>query len=214
MKWLVLGLILAIAVVFWWQNQQPVVLVLFGLRTSQLPLAAWVLIFILAGLLTSLCLRLLLGTTVTPKRESTTPKRKTVVPRYREEPEIGLKQPPVPSQFSPPNPPETTKESKAVEGDDDWLLEKPSQETKSLRDDERSPEPMTPSGTPVPPPHRESRQGTIYSYTYRESKKSNPEPVYDAKYRVITPSSRDSQGINPGENLNNQKDDDDDEEWV
>ncbi|MEB3312308.1 MAG: hypothetical protein VKJ02_18940 [Snowella sp.] len=60
-------------------------------------------------------------------------------------------------------------------------------------------------------PKAASRQGTIYSYTYRESSDRAPQPqptannpVYDANYRVINPPSR------PPEST----DFDDEEDWV
>ncbi|PSF37649.1 hypothetical protein C7H19_08830 [Aphanothece hegewaldii CCALA 016] len=62
-------------------------------------------------------------------------------------------------------------------------------------------------------PQNVSRSGSIYSYTYRESTKSQkqtPERVYDANFRVITPPIKENIDNNP----RNSQTDPDEEEWI
>lgn len=62
------------------------------------------------------------------------------------------------------------------------------------------------------PPKNASRSGSVYSYTYRESTKSQAKPsekVYDADFRVIRPPNRDEDSINK-----DSKNDNDDEDWI
>lgn len=59
-------------------------------------------------------------------------------------------------------------------------------------------------------PQNVSRSGSIYSYTYRESSKSQKKPterVYDADFRVIRPPDRD-------DSIPEKRNDYDDEDWI
>jgi hypothetical protein len=98
MRLLTLLLILGVGVVFFVQNQQPVTLVFFGnLATLTLPIAGWVLLFIVAGALTSIFWQLLsIG------RNSSPPPRSYRPPRSRP-----VSQPPSPSrtEWTPSEPP-------------------------------------------------------------------------------------------------------------
>ncbi|MBR8831303.1 MAG: hypothetical protein N5P05_001508 [Chroococcopsis gigantea SAG 12.99] len=198
---LIVGLVLiGIAGLFLWQNLQIVTLVFFGgIMTVQLPIAVWVLAFIFLGVFSNLTLQFLFGFGRPAPRSSRTP---TPTP-----PPAG----PVDLNRTPPSY-SVPKNDWERGGGEDWDIDAPPVEPTYIK----NPAPTEPENGPVngleidQSPDTTIQTGTVYSYSYRESKKSDKsgsDPVYDADYRIITPPPVNTPSPEP-------KNDDDDEEWV
>ncbi|MEA5532685.1 LapA family protein [Crocosphaera sp. XPORK-15E] len=243
MRLIILLLLLVGTGIFIIQNQQPVVLYFLGteaktaLLSLTLPLGLWVVIFALAGIITSLLIQLL---TRSPRQRSAPKSVKSPSrPRPQEPPETPYQRSEAKrSDWEVPPNPEWEKTPQPDE-DEEWNIEEPPTERT---------QPFQPSKTPIiedqasefempQTPKTVSRQGTIYSYTYRELSdrrdpippqeqeippspsdtsptpppKSNPtNQVYDANYRVITPPYQ-----TPPNSPNSEFDEDENEEgWV
>ncbi len=231
-------LLLGLGLIFLLQNRGTVLIYFLGNRSAdalvslQLPLGVWVVIFVLAGILTSLLVQLLI-------RFSRPSISKTKAPRREPRPS--------PTPPRAPQPPPTS----PITGDRRWQWENPIPEVDDWEESEviPSPEPRpqpqepvipppivepkvepkneAPSQEPLPPlqlkqfevsrsPQKSERQGTIYSQTYREAdqaasprtkqpaKPSNTDAdIYDANFRVLRPP------LTAG-----QEPDEDDEDWV
>lgn len=226
MRWIILvGMGIVVVAVFFF-NRQPITLYFLGnsqdtaLLTFTLPLAVWILLFTLAGIVTSLLIQLLtLGRNSPQSRTGS-----------------GFRRPRQP--FTPPRQPSgefSARESEWERNleDEGWNIEQPPAETtlpryeenytdkrpviedrESIKEDE--PRNQSPNFETSQTPKTASRQGSVYSYTYRESssrstdvvkptetpqdtkpKDSTPpsdsspkkpsNSVYDANYRIITP---------------------------
>ncbi|MEA5510891.1 LapA family protein [Crocosphaera sp. UHCC 0190] len=251
MRLIILLLLLVGTGIFIIQNQQPVVLYFLGteaktaLFSLSLPLGLWVVIFAVAGIMTSLLIQLLTRSPEAslrrPSRQNPTPKsvKSPNRPRPPEPPETPYQRPePKRSDWEmPPNP--EWEANTQLDEDEEWNIEEPPKERT---------QPFQPSKTPIiedqssefempQTPKTVSREGTIYSYTYRELRDrqdpiASPEPesppsppetpptpppksepineVYDANYRVITPPYQ-----TPPNSLNSDFDENEDEEsWV
>jgi uncharacterized integral membrane protein len=227
----IIVLLLGLGLIFVFQNQQPVVLTFLGASPSQalfslqLPLGLWVVLFIVAGVLTSL----LISGLIRISRPAPPPKQ----PR-RPTPRRG---PPPTTTSPPPSANPAWQWDNPVPEVDDWIVEapppapipprpteapppvKPVPEPSDWEEDQ--PEPMASSAPPpvqlrqfeAPQnPQKSERQGTIYAVTYREAKsppvKSRPQDssgVYDANYRILNaPPARDEPA----------NDADSDEDWI
>ncbi len=222
--------LLASGVVFLLQNRDLITLFILGnssqtaLFSLTLPLGLWVILFIGLGFFTSLLLQVL-RTPGTPK--STISPRPPARPRPPQP--SPRRSPPPPEKWSWDNPiPEADNWE-----DSDTLGDRPENRTEDRpvvnlpRRDAPPPTPDPPLFPPleVPPveakanvkaqdlkqfevkqsPQQSNREGTLYSYTYREPRRtkvktdpsseppSSPapsKPVYDADYRVINPPQR------------------------
>lgn len=134
MPLLLLFFILVVTVIFLLQNQQPVVLYFLGtnpktaLFTLTLPIGLWVILFAVAGIVTSLIIQFVnRSPQITPSRSSTPPPR-------REPPKTPPPKP-QPSQFpessqdlnweSVPKPNWEGTEPQLIEEEDDWKIEEP-----------------------------------------------------------------------------------------
>ncbi|MDJ0599843.1 MAG: LapA family protein [Crocosphaera sp.] len=223
MRLIVLVLMLVGTVLILLQNQQPIILYFLGtdaktaMFSLKLPLGIWVIGFTLVGTITSLLIQLL-----TRSPRFTTPRQSSNRhPQPQPSPEPPYERPePKQSDWESPPPREWENTVQEEENDDEWDIEEPPMEQ------------TIPQATPnleetrsefevQQPPKTSSREGTVYSYTYRElsdrpksdppqdspvvEKKSSPnDQVYEAKYRVITPPYRPSPDA----------DDDEDESWI
>ena len=225
---LLILLILGIGlVIFFLQNSAPISLVFWGtLKTPSLPLAVWILLFAVAGIVSSLFIQLL----------SQKPRG---VSGKRDYPRDATPYTPTPRPSPSPEPrkPEIREEARNIsdtspsewesEDDEDWDLEEPPKEpTVAKYPTEKPPEPE--KEQPLQP---FPRSPSPYSYIYKQKetiketiketvkpppKKTAREPgeierkdrVYDANYRVISPPDR--QYTQPTE----RPLDEDEEEWV
>ncbi|MEC4983107.1 MAG: hypothetical protein SAJ37_11525 [Oscillatoria sp. PMC 1068.18] len=206
--WLVLTLLIFGGItVFLLQNWSPVLpLIFFGTQTVALPLAVWMLLFAIAGILTSFCLRIL---NYRPRASNSdgfreteweqppqprSPERETTVSGARGAERIFRDRPP--NSIPPPSSTtQTPNDSDWIDdADDDWDLEKPpAQPTnpttfKSSQADARFYEVQR-------KPENISRTGSVYSYSYRDTEQktsTSGEEIVDAKYRVISPPLRDN----------------------
>lgn len=195
MKLIIFLVLLGLVGLFALQNLQVIQLVFFGgILTLKLPVIVWLILFTLAGLLTSLLLQAL--TSYPRSSAPQVPPRPTVPPSPKPQPQPVYK----------------TKDPIF----DDWDLQQtsptPSPPTKEAEIPEfprRKVEEKTPLEEKIPTPPTTLQNETIYPYTYREEEKSAQKatkPVYDADYRVITPPYRPPDNSTPV--------DDDSEEWV
>jgi hypothetical protein len=219
MKLLIL-LILGIGlVIFFLQNSAPISLVFWGtIKTPSLPLAVWILLFALAGIVSSLFIQLL----------SQKPREVTGKGNYPRDAAPYIPEP-RPSPSPEQRKPETREEVRNISGtspsewetgdDEDWDLEEPPKETTVAKyPTERPPEPE--KEQPLQP---FPRSPSPYSYVYKQKETIKLPPkktareteeierkdqVYDANYRVISPPDR--QYTQPGE----RPLDEDEEEWV
>ncbi len=224
---IVLALMLIATVVSLLQNQQPIALYFLGTDTNtalfslQLPLGIWIVLFTVAGIITSLLIQFLMRS---PASLSSKPPRNRR-PRTPEPPETPYSRPePQKSDWDTSPPPEW--ENSVEEEEDEWDIEEPPTENTI---------PRQPAGVEdirsefevQKPPKAVSKEGSVYSYTYRElsdrisfepsekppqPKKKSPSSqpsgdVYDAKYRIITPPYRPSQEPNDEE-------EDNEENWI
>ncbi len=212
------------------QNQQPITLYFLGtdaetaLFSLRLPVAVWMLIFTLAGIISSFLIQLLTRSSRILSFNKPPNRR----PRPQDPPETPYQRPsPKKSDWGTPPPPEWDNSSNAEQEEDEWDIEEPPEENTIPRN------PTTVEDTrsefeKQQPPKTVSQEGTVYSYTYRElsdrSDRVSSEPpvtppkaenkppspqnrgdVYDAQYRIITPPYQPSQESNDedGENEEN-----------
>ena len=222
MRLLILLLSLGGVIIFAIQNREPVALVFFGSPIAlNLPVAGWMILSMVAGIVTSLVIQLLnFQRGYPPNQRSSTnfaPRQPTPPP-----PKQTNREEPYQAQSFTATTPASDWESQRQ---DDWNLEEPPQSTvlkdfeRRLAEDERSVEQQ-------PKPQTSSQSGSVYSYGYRkaedEVKKTAPDKrddsvqtdqptsqtdkdkVYDADYRVVTPPYR--QNVTPPS--------EDEEDWV
>ncbi|EAZ91040.1 hypothetical protein CY0110_27550 [Crocosphaera chwakensis CCY0110] len=220
------------------QNQQPIILYFLGtdeetaLFALNLPLAIWILIFTLAGIISSFLIQLFTRSS----RVLSFNKPRNSRPRSPEPAETPYQrpEPKKKSDWETPPPPEWENNSETQE-DDAWDIEEPPEEKTIPRN------PSTVQDTrsefeKQQPPRTVSQEGTVYSYTYRElsdrsdrvasepppnppkseqSEDKTPPPppngdVYDAQYRIITPPYQPSQESNDEDEENEE----DPENWI
>lgn len=185
---LILGLIVGSIVLLWLQNQQPISLTMFGFyRTPELALAVWLILFTLAGVITSILLQSLGSFPRNSKPEKVKPKTPV---------KEAVKNIPRESQPQP---------------EEDWGSEaKNSEPWDNLKPPESPPEQPV---TPTPPPPEETPLNTTYSYSYvkatPQQKKNTTDQIYDAPYRIITPPYQEN--IPPS---SQNEEDEEDEEWI
>ncbi len=234
MKLLLLLLILGGVAILLISNPQPIVLYFLGTNSTtalfslQLPLGIWVILASLVGIVTSFVIG---GLNRSPARSTAS------APQPR-----NLREPDPQPFYPPPATPQTDWDAAPKrEGnplpplENDWNIEEPPVQTTIPSDrpffqrqvpryQERIADEMiepgeSPSFEVPQEPKTATRQGSVYSYTYRELRDSPPSPepapqlkqpsesVYDANYRVVTPPYRDKAG-------STDLDGEEDEEWV
>ncbi|TRV06227.1 MAG: hypothetical protein EWV41_14415 [Microcystis wesenbergii Mw_MB_S_20031200_S109] len=204
MGWIMVLFAIAVGGLLIWQNLGVITLVFFGgIMTVKLPLAVWVLLFTLAGIISGLTLQFLYSF----GRPLAAPKAS---------PRIG-NNPTVP----PPSPRPTYIQDTAASApdndwerdrDDDWNFDAPPEKPTTIQDREGfSPRAAdSEKANFVKPLDDTSRTGSVYSYSYRTAKQTRGEKadqVYDVNYRIITPPAEDQNGereVNKG----------DEEEWI
>ncbi len=166
------------------QNWSPVLpLVFLGLTTPALPLAVWILISLAAGAGTTIAIASLFNLANYFAQPKASKKRQ-------------VKPPPRSQPFSNTFNQRPTEEVKNNTddwldeplNDEDWHLEEDTQD--SQRDNTTSYPQDSKSYEVNSEPKSSKRQGSVYSYSYREAESSGvgkSESVYDADYRVLTP---------------------------
>lgn len=239
LKIFLLLLVLVFLSLFLWQNQELLSLKLLCAdvnqscfyQTAKLPLAIWMLIFTLIGVVTSLVWQSLnyLSSKSSSKSKSSVSTsyvsgdnvsrssqteakftdRKTsnqsTQPTRRSSVETK-------TQVNPTSANNSTARSdwEDDKSNDDWNLEESSPEKVSERKTNRQVKDNTSYDSPKNPQTTQSSD-TTYSYKSRptnESKEPNVDRVYDANYRVINPSTPTANN----EQIDNKQDDD--EEWI
>ena len=217
--------------ILFWQNREPLSLKLLCpdinqyclYQTPKLPLAIWMLIFILAGLVTSLIWQLLsyVSTRSSRRDRYSSP---GYVSEGKDAPEVSQPKTKVADFPRSPtttktkvNPPVTDNLSKKSDWEDDnssddWNTEELTQEKVSEQPKDKQSNEQK-SYEVRRKPENVQRSGSTYSYKYREADRGKEEKVdrvYDANYKVINPP------IQPPTNENpiNTQEDEDDEEWI
>jgi uncharacterized integral membrane protein len=228
-KLLTLLLTLVAIVIFYLQNQQSIALIFYGIAIPiHFPVAVWVLLSLLAGIVTSILLQILngFGRSKSKEREAvrkTEPSRNsktTVKPKQTRFQKIENKPPERPIkeelEWDAPSKKKVDWDGKAIESEPDLVRE--------IKDD-------FPFKLQPPPektyevdkkPLSENHSGSVYSYSYGENpkkddlvdkvkKEDKAEPkkvdrVYDANYRVIDDPTDDRPPTKPSK--------EDEEDWI
>jgi hypothetical protein len=181
-----------------------ITLVFFGgIMTVKLPLAVWVLLFTLAGIISGLTLQFLYSF----GRPLAAPKAS---PRIANNPTV-----------PPPSPRPTYIQDTAPsargndwerDSGDDWNFDTPPEKPTTIQDREEFSSRLADEEKAnfVKPPSDSSRTGSVYSYSYRTAKQTRGEKadqVYDVNYRIITPPAQD-------QNEDREVNKGDEEEWI
>lgn len=175
---LILVLILSSIVLLWLQNQQLISLTMFGFyRTPELGLGVWVILFTLAGIITSILLQLLFSISKTTQAK--------VKPK-----------PPV--KESVKNIPPESQQQPEVEWGDQSEKSEP-------WDNLNHPAPPSPEKTPETPPS--TTYSYSYVKATPQEKKNSTDQIYDANYRIITPPYKESIPPPPEKDENEDKED-------
>ncbi|NCS04643.1 MAG: hypothetical protein GPJ06_22495 [Microcystis aeruginosa G13-11] len=204
MGWIMVLFAIAVGGLLIWQNLGVITLVFFGgIMTVKLPLAVWVLLFTLAGIISGLTLQFLYSF----GRPLAAPKAS---PRIANNPKVSPPSPrPTYIQDSAASPPDNDWER---DSGDDWNFDAPPEKPTTIQDREEFP-PRVADGEKtnfVKPPDDSSQTGSVYSYSYRTAKQTRGEKadqVYDVNYRIITPPAQD-------ENEDREVNKADEEEWI
>ncbi|NCR69214.1 MAG: hypothetical protein GPJ03_22775 [Microcystis aeruginosa G13-01] len=204
MGWIMVLFAIAVGGLLIWQNLGVITLVFFGgIMQVKLPLAVWVLLFTLAGIISGLTLQFLYSF----GRPLAAPKAS---PRIANNPKVPPPSPrPTYIQDSAASPPDNDWER---DSGDDWNFDAPPEKPTTIQDREEFP-PRVADGEKtnfVKPPDDSSQTGSVYSYSYRTAKQSRGEKadqVYDVNYRIITPPAQD-------ENEDREVNKADEEEWI
>ncbi|MCU7244971.1 MAG: hypothetical protein NT917_18025 [Microcystis aeruginosa WS75] len=204
MGWIMVLFAIAVGGLLIWQNLGVITLVFFGgIMTVKLPLAVWVLLFTLAGIISGLTLQFLYSF----GRPLAAPKAS---PRIANNPKVPPPSPrPTYIQDSAASPPDNDWER---DSGDDWNFDAPPEKPTTIQDREEFP-PRVADGEKtnfVKPPDDSSQTGSVYSYSYRTAKQTRGEKadqVYDVNYRIITPPAQD-------ENEDREVNKADEEEWI
>ena len=204
MGWIMVLFAIAVGGLLIWQNLGAITLVFFGgIMTVKLPLAVWVLLFTLAGIISGLTLQFLysFGRPVAAPKAS---------PRIGNNPTVPPPSPrPTYIQDSAPSPPSNDWER---DSGDDWNFDTPPEKPTIIQDREEFPPRVADREKVdfVKPPSDSSQTGSVYSYSYRTAKQTRGEKadqVYDVNYRIITPPAQ-------YKNQDREVDKGDEEEWI
>ncbi|MDB9425706.1 hypothetical protein PN437_12510 [Microcystis aeruginosa CS-564/01] len=201
MGWIMVLFAIAVGGLLIWQNLGVITLVFFGgIMTVKLPLAVWVLLFTLAGIISGLTLQFLYSF----GRPLAAPKAS---PRIGNNPTVPPPSPrPTYIQDSAPSPPSNDWER---DSGDDWNFDTPPEKPTIIQDREEFSSSLADEEKAnfVKPPSGSSQTDSVYSYSYRTAKQTRGEKadqVYDVNYRIITPPAEDQNEVNKG----------DEEEWI
>ncbi len=204
MGWIMVLFAIAVGGLLIWQNLGVITLVFFGgIMTVKLPLAVWVLLFTLAGIISGLTLQFLYSF----GRPLAAPKAS---PRIANNPTV-----------PPPSPRPTYIQDTAPsargndwerDSGDDWNFDTPPEKPTTIQDREEFSSRLADEEKAnfVKPPSDSSQTGSIYSYSYRTAKQTRGEKadqVYDVNYRIITPPAQD-------QNEDREVNKGDEEEWI
>jgi hypothetical protein len=204
MGWIMVLFAIAVGGLLIWQNLGVITLVFFGgIMTVKLPLAVWVLLFTLAGIISGLTLQFLYSF----GRPLAAPKAS---PPIANNPKVSPPSPrPTYIQDSAASPPGNDWER---DSGDDWNFDAPPEKPTTIQDREEFP-PRVADGEKtnfVKPPEDSYQTGSVYSYSYRTAKQTRgekAEQVYDVNYRIITPPAQD-------ENQEREVNKGDEEDWI
>ncbi len=204
MGWIMVLFAIAVGGLLIWQNLGVITLVFFGgIMTVKLPLAVWVLLFTLAGIISGLTLQFLYSF----GRPLAAPKAS---PPIANNPQVPPPSPrPTYIQDSAASPPDNDWER---DSGDDWNFDAPPEKPTTIQDREEFP-PRVADGEKtnfVKPPEDSYQTGSVYSYSYRTAKQTRgekAEQVYDVNYRIITPPAQD-------ENQEREVNKGDEEDWI
>ena len=204
MGWIMVLFAIAVGGLLIWQNLGVITLVFFGgIMTVKLPLAVWVLLFTLAGIISGLTLQFLYSfgrPLAAPKASSRIANNPTVPPPSPR---------PTYIQDSAASPPGNDWER---DSGDDWNFDTPPEKPTTIQDREEFPPSLADEERAnfVKPPEDSSQTGSVYSYSYRTAKQTRGEKadqVYDVNYRIIMPPAQD-------ENEDREVNKADEEEWI
>jgi len=208
------GIIIVAGMIFYLQNRSPEVsLIIFGSQTIALPVALWLIISAMAGLITSMLLQLLFGVYSRQSRQQWEDDEDFDFPEQPDEPNDRFASSDKQEANSVPRATQTLQQDWQSPpqredwndlDDDDWNIEEPPR-----RDSNPSPNRNNNIDEVQNPPDKTSNQGSVYSYRYREARREyydseeieedeeendndeeepNESPkVYEANYRVIRP---------------------------
>ncbi|GCL58711.1 hypothetical protein [Microcystis aeruginosa] len=220
MGWIMVLFAIAVGGLLIWQNLGAITLVFFGgIMTVKLPLAVWVLLFTLAGIISGLTLQFLysFGRPVAAPKAS---------PRIANNPTVPPPSPrPTYIQDTAASAPLRRSSGQASndwerDSGDDWNFDTPplrrssgqAEKPTTIQDREEF-SPRVADGERVDfvkPPSDSSQTGSVYSYSYRTAKQTRGEKadqVYDVNYRIITPPAQD-------QNEDREVNKGDEEEWI
>ncbi|WP_072926063.1 hypothetical protein [Microcystis aeruginosa] len=204
MGWIMVLFAIAVGGLLIWQNLGVITLVFFGgIMTVKLPLAVWVLLFTLAGIISGLILQFLYSF----GRPLAAPKAS---PRIANNPTVPPPSP-RPTYIQDTTPSARGNDWERDSGDD-WNFDAPPEKPTTIQDREEFP-PRVADGKKanfVKPPEDSSQTGSVYSYSYRTAKQTRGEKadqVYDVNYRIITPPAQD-------ENQEREVNKGDEEDWI
>jgi hypothetical protein len=188
MGWIVVLIAIAVGGLLVWQNLQVITLVFFGgIMTVKLPLAVWVLLFTLTGIISGLTLQFLYSfgrPLAAPKASSRIPANPAVPPSSSR---------PTYIQDRPVSQPRSDWEK---DNGDDWNFDAAPEAATTIQDREEFSGNISDSKKAdfVKPESDTSQTGSVYSYSYRTEKQTRGEKVdqvYDVNYRIITPPAQD-----------------------
>ncbi|RPH91636.1 MAG: hypothetical protein EHM73_01320 [Chroococcales cyanobacterium metabat2.561] len=204
MGWIMVLFAIAVGGLLIWQNLGVITLVFFGgIMTVKLPLAVWVLLFTLAGIISGLTLQFLYSF----GRPLAAPKAS---PRIGNNPTVPPPSPrPTYIQDSAPSPPSNDWER---DSGDDWNFDTPPEKPTIIQEREEFSSRLADEEKAnfVKPPSDSSQTDSVYSYSYRTAKQTRGEKVdqvYDVNYRIITPPTQD-------QNQDREVNKADEEEWI
>lgn len=211
-----------------WQNLGAITLVFFGgIMTVKLPLAVWVLLFTLAGIISGLTLQFLYSfgrPLAVPKASPPIANNPTVPPPS-----------PRPTYIQDAAPSAPLRRSSGQAGNDwerdsgdDWNFDTPplrrssgqAEKPTTIQDREEFPTRVADEEKVdfVKPPSDSSQAGSVYSYSYRTAKQTRGEKadqVYDVNYRIITPPAQDeNQPFDVAQGKEREVNKGDEEDWI
>jgi hypothetical protein len=204
MGWIVFLIAITLGGLLLWQNLQVITLVFFGgIMTVKLPLAVWVLLFTMTGIISGLTLQFLYSfgrPLASPKASSRTPANPTAPPKSSR-----------PTYIQDRSVSPSSNDWERNSGDD-WNLEASPEEATTIKDREEFSEKINngEKADSVKPQDATSQTGSVYSYSYRTDKQTRGDKVdqvYDVNYRIITPSAQDAR-----EDRDVKKEDE--EDWI
>lgn len=236
MGWIMVLFAIAVGGLLIWQNLGVITLVFFGgIMTVKLPLAVWVLLFTLVGIISGLTLQFLYSfgrPLAAPKASSRIANNPTVPPPSPR---------PTYIQDTTPSPPLRRSSGQAGndwerDSGDDWNFDTPplrrssgqAEKPTTIQDREEFPPRVADQEKAnfVKPPEDSSRTlrrssgqaGSVYSYSYRTAKQTRGEKVdqvYDVNYRIIMPPAEDqNQPFDVAQGKEREVNKGDEEDWI